>query len=185
VALSGPAWVAKFPTSEDLADLAEPFRGNAMRFVSALTAAGASVAISTTFRPPERAYLMHFAFDILKGTIQPGDVPPMAGVDIQWVHAAANGTPDPVASKTAAARMVSGYNIVFRPVLTSRHTERNAVDMTITWQGNLTIANADGTTITIATTPRNGGNTDLHAVGQTYGVIKLVKDPPHWSNDGH
>jgi hypothetical protein len=27
--------------------------------------------------------------------------------------------------------------------------------------------------------------TDLHALGATYGVIKLVSDPPHWSDDGH
>lgn len=26
---------------------------------------------------------------------------------------------------------------------------------------------------------------DLYAVGATYGVQKLVSDPPHWSDDGH
>jgi uncharacterized Zn-binding protein involved in type VI secretion len=26
---------------------------------------------------------------------------------------------------------------------------------------------------------------DLHAVGASYGVHKLVSDPPHWSDDGH
>ena len=25
----------------------------------------------------------------------------------------------------------------------------------------------------------------LNAVGATYGVNKLVSDPPHWSDDGH
>lgn len=47
------------------------------------------------------------------------------------------------------------------------------------------VNDASGSAITITTTPRTGMNPALHAVGQTYGVIKLVADPPHWSDDGH
>jgi hypothetical protein len=82
--------------------------------------------------------------------------------------------------------MVQGYDIVFKPVLTSRHTEGNAIDMDISWQGNLAITNAGGNTITITTTPRTGsGNAALQGVGASYGVRKLATDPPHWSTDGH
>ena len=82
--------------------------------------------------------------------------------------------------------MVQAYGIVFKPVLNSRHTEGKAIDMDITWQGHLTIANAAGAQVAIATQPRTGaGNTTLQGVGATYGVRKLASDPPHWSSDGH
>jgi hypothetical protein len=28
-------------------------------------------------------------------------------------------------------------------------------------------------------------NPVLHKIGASYGVIKLLSDPPHWSSDGH
>ena len=31
----------------------------------------------------------------------------------------------------------------------------------------------------------NRANARLQAVGRSFGVIKLVDDPPHWSDDGH
>jgi hypothetical protein len=185
VPLSGPSWVPLFPTSKKLTDLVAPFRDNATKFVGGLTAAGASVSIGDTLRPPQRAYLMHFSFAIARESLDPRTVPAMAGVDIQWVHKTPQGQPDLAASKSPAEQMVVGYGIVFKPALTSRHTEGKAIDMTISWQGDLKIANADGTTTTITSLPKNGGNTDLHNVGSTYGVIKLVNDPPHWSSDGH
>ena len=55
------------------------------------------------------------------------------------------------------------------PAVSSRHTEKKAVDMTIAWTGTLSIKNKDGTTKSIATTPRDGTNADLIAVGATYG----------------
>ena len=57
--------------------------------------------------------------------------------------------------------------------------------MTISWQGTLTITDFDGVTRKIASSPRNGSNPELIQVGKTFGVIKLVSDPPHWSDDGH
>jgi hypothetical protein len=33
--------------------------------------------------------------------------------------------------------------------------------------------------------PRDGSNPELIKVGATFGVMKLVSDPPHWSDDGH
>ncbi|HYL77371.1 MAG TPA: hypothetical protein VEU96_24370 [Bryobacteraceae bacterium] len=183
---SGPYWVSKFPSSKSTDDLVEPFRTSAKRFIAALQAAQASVVVDDTYRPVERAYLMRFAWEIARNNFSPANVKAQAGVDIQWVHLDPLGQPDLAASKAAAEQMVQGYAIAFEPVLATRHTERLAVDMTITWQGDLTIAAGDGSLTTITSLPRTGaGNTDLHAVGATYGVIKLVKDHPHWSSDGH
>ena len=184
--LSGAGWVSRFPTSRSLNDLVEPFRSSAGRFVAALSAAGAAVTVADTLRPPQRAYLMHFSFAIARLGQDPTAVPPMAGVDIQWMHSNGTGAPDPEASRAAALAMVQAYGVVFQPVLNSRHTEGRAVDMDIAWQGDLSIARADGTMVTITSTPRTGaGNPDLHAVGASYGVVKLLSDAPHWSVDGH
>lgn len=182
---SGPEWVEQFPTSSSVDDLKEPFRNNVRNFLAALAKAGARVVVTDTFRPPQRVYLMHWAFAIANGTANPAKVPPLDGVDIQWVHTDAAGNPDGAATKAAAAAMVKAYGIVFAPALGSRHTDGLAVDMTISWSGNLTIKNASGSPLSIAHPPANGMNPGLHAVGATYGVIKLVSDPPHWSSDGH
>jgi len=177
--LSGPQWVARFPGSRSIFDTKEPFVGKLTRFHQALRDAGANISISATLRPPERAYLMHFSFRIAREGLDPRTVPPMPGVDIQWFH----GTT--AASRNAAAQMVAGYNIAFKPALSSRHTQGLAIDMTITWAGTLKIKDASGTVRNIGS-PRNGrDNGALHTVGSTYGVIKLVSDPPHWSSDGH
>jgi plastocyanin len=182
---SGAGWVARFPTSTATADLNAPFGGNVDSFIAAMQAGGATVTISATYRPAERAYLMHYSHRIAQGGLDPATVPAMAGVDICWLHRDANGNADVPASRAAAQAMVNGYSIVHPPALQSRHTERRAIDMSISWGGNLTLNNATGNAVTITTTPRGGGNTNLHAVGATYGVIKLVTDAPHWSDDGH
>lgn len=184
--LSGPDWVSKFPPSKSLDALIEPMRTGATQFVAALRAAGATVMVADTLRPPQRAYLMHYSFLIARQGLDPATVPAMAGVDIQWVHVDAAGAADVAASKAAAEKMVQTYGVVFLPVLNSRHTEGRAVDMDILWPGTLNVARADGTMAAIASTPRTGAaNVELHAVGATYGVIKLVTDAPHWSADGH
>jgi hypothetical protein len=183
--LSGAQWVNQFPQSTSIDDLVEPFRTNVNNFVSALRAAGAVVHISTTFRPPERAYLMHYSFRIANNTLNPANVPRHPGINIIWLHRDDKGNPDLNASRQAANAMVAGYNIAFAPALHTRHTQGLAIDMTISWRGNLNIMNGSGTVVHITSQPRNGGNTDLHTVGRTYSVIKLARDPPHWSNDGH
>jgi hypothetical protein len=186
MALSGPQWASQFPTSSSTDDLTEPFRSNVNRFLAALGSAGATVSISATLRPPERAYLMHYSFRIAREGFDPATVPAMAGVDIQWVHSAPDGSPSSSASRSAAEQMVQAYGIVFRPALGSRHTQGNAIDVDITWQGDLTISNAGGNPITISTTPRTGaGNAALQGIGAGFGVRKLASDAPHWSNDGH
>jgi hypothetical protein len=183
--LSGSSWTSQFPNSSDTSTLADGFRQNADNFISALSGAGATVEVSSTLRPPERAYLMHYSWRIAREGLDPATVPEKEGVNIDWVHKKADGSVDLAASRTAAQAMVDGYGVVFKPSLTSRHTEGHAIDMSIGWTGNLSISNAGGATIVINNGPRTGSNSQLIQVGATYGLIKLVTDPPHWSNDGH
>lgn len=181
---SGKSWVSQFPTSTSVDDLVSPFRENLKAFLSALNKAGASVAINATYRPVERAYLMHYAFRIAREGLSPKDVPAMEGVDIQWGHLDNKGNLDIVASRRAAEDMVAAYGIAFKPALRSNHTARLAVDMSINWSGSLSILNSAGKKVVITSSPRSGSNADLIRVGKTYGVIKLVSDPPHWSQNG-
>ncbi|EGT4328310.1 peptidoglycan-binding domain-containing protein, partial [Cronobacter sakazakii] len=84
--LSGAAWVNKFQGSASTETLSYPFRTNVEQFLAALRQAGAVVTIAATLRPPERAYLMHWCWKISRGLVKASDVPPMAGVDIEWDH---------------------------------------------------------------------------------------------------
>jgi len=172
--LSGLAWVARFPTSASTDDLTPDFRTNVNAFIAAIRAAGGTVRISATHRPAERAYLMHYAWQIANRHISPADVPAKAGVNIEWDHG------NDEASIKAAREMTgaNGYNIVFKPSLTSLHITRQAIDMTISGHIGTTMTKRDGTRVTIRT------EADLHAVGKSYGVIKNLKDRPHWSTNG-
>jgi hypothetical protein len=184
--LSGTPWVSNFPNSTSLDDLVDPFKGNVKKFIAALTAAGATVTVNATLRPKERAYLMHWSYKIAKDNTDPETVPAMAGVDIEWVHKDKDGNKSLAASRLGAKQMVDGFDVVYLPVLTSRHTEGKAVDMDISWTAQeLKIKNNAGTVVTIKTGNKDGSNPELHKVGKSYGVIKLVSDPPHWSIDGH
>jgi hypothetical protein len=74
--------------------------------------------------------------------------------------------------------MMKDYGIVHKPELTSNHTARRAIDMTIRNIIGKTMKDTEGNDVVIKR------EVDLHKVGDTYGVIKLVKDEPHWSEDG-
>lgn len=176
--LSGVQWVARFPTSRDIDDLVSPFRDNTRRFVTAMRAGGATVTISATRRPRERAYLMHWAWRIARQNYAADNIQQMPGVAINWDHGS------PRASKAAAQAMVDAYGMVQIAALNSEHIEGRAIDMTISWQETLAIADRDGVTRRIASQPRNGSNAELVAIGRGYGVIKLLSDPPHWSLHG-
>jgi D-alanyl-D-alanine dipeptidase len=155
--LSGAQWCGCFPTSTSLDDLTDKFEMRVCRFIAALREGGATVTISATYRPPERAYLMHFCCMIADSGQDPAAIPSMTGVDIDWTHDG-----DIEAARLAARQMKAVYNIRYPAALVSRHTQRRAIDMTIT----------------------NAPN-DVVALGASFGVIKLKTDPPHWSDDGH
>lgn len=184
---AGPAWVDRFPGSNAPQACVEPFRSGLIAFLAALAAAGATVRLNATLRPPERAYLMHCAWDIAKNMADPATMPSMPGVDIDWVLRDAAGRPDIPKSRTAARLMVERFGIVAQAALVSRHTQGVAVDMDVSWRGTLSIARHDGSITQVNGSPRTGMHPDLASVGASYGVIKAVfaGDPPHWSNDGH
>lgn len=73
------------------------------------------------------------------------------------------------------------------PSLTSRQIIGSAIDMSVSWQGNLLIVDSHGNTVEIKTPPWSGMNLQLHRVGESYGVIKYNRrgrDEPHWSDNG-
>lgn len=176
--LSGAHWTSRFPTSNSLAELTSAFRVCVERFIQSLEAGGASVAIRATYRPKERAYLMHWSYRVGREAFSPAGIPSMEGVDIEWAHKAADGLVDLAASRAAAQAMVSAFDIVYRPALASRHTERRAIDMTITNYLRKTFIDGRNRSCLVER------DTDLFEVGRSFGVIKLLSDRPHWSDDG-
>ena len=184
--LSGLLWVSKFPTSSSTDDLVDPFKSSVKKFIAALEASSATVSVNATKRPKERAFLMHWSYRIAKENYDPEKVPEMAGVDIDWVHRDDKGNMNASVSKTNAEQMVAGYDIAYRPAIESRHTECKAIDMDISWiTAELKIKDGAGKDVTIKSGAKDGSNSELHKVGKSYNVIKLVSDPPHWSSDGH
>ncbi|MCB5167533.1 hypothetical protein LG634_22225 [Streptomyces bambusae] len=196
--LSGAAWAQQFPASTRLEDLEAGYRTKVTGFVKAMRAGGIRVTPVTTYRPAERAYMMHYAWRIMKKQITPDKVPafkPAKGqspVNICWQHTDANGKYDAAASVAAATRLNTAFgtdpNNRVAPALNTLHTPRLAIDMNTTWSArSITVADKSGTPVTIATTPRTGLNSKLIAVGATYGVIHFAppkSDPNHWSYNG-
>ena len=180
--LSGRSWLqanqARFPNSAMLADLASPFRENVVRFTDSLKAAGAKIRVSATRRNEGRAKLMNACWRIAEGSLKPGDVPAIADCDIKWDHG------DDKASRRGAREMVETFGIAFPPSLTSLHILGRAIDMTISWEGTIKVADARGA-LRAVSAPRDGSNKVLQAIGASYGVRKLATDPPHWSDTGH
>jgi hypothetical protein len=182
--LSGEQWVARFPGSSSLDVLVDPFKANLTSFKAAIEAAGGTVRVNATYRPPERAYLMHWSYLISKGKNKPQGIPAMDGVNIEWDHG------DDKKSIAAANDMIVGFQmeaLATTPSLTSNHTIKKAADLTISWSGDLTIIDAAKKSITIKSEPKSGLNTELITVGATYNVIKYNRtgtDIPHWSHDG-
>lgn len=170
---SGRAWCEKFPTSASIYDLKPQFAEKAAGFVHALESAGAAIHVSATYRPPERAYLMHWCCQIADGNILPVGIPKMEGVDIDWSHGN-----DLAAAVAGAKAMKEGYGIAYPAALVSRHTQRLAIDMTIQWKGSIIVKDARGIEHSCA------HQQDLWPIGASYGVHKLASDPPHWSSDG-
>jgi hypothetical protein len=180
---SGAAWwhanQAKYPNSTKVEDLEPAFRAKVNAFLGALADAGIHPNIESTLRSKQRAYVMHYCWDIAHGKILPSEVPPYRGIDIVWDHGEA------AKSKKAAQNMVDLFEMDYMASLTSNHINGLAIDMKFSWTGTLKIKKKDGTVVEIKTTPRNGAdNTQMHEVGASYGVIKLVGDAPHWSVDG-
>ncbi len=184
--LSGLDWFkknqSKYPNSTSVNDLEGGFKTKVKNFIKALEDAGASVDVESTLRDKTRAAIMHWAFKVANGKVKPKAVPDIKGVSIEWDHG------DDKASVAAAKEMAgkSGFDIAFQPSLTSVHIEGKAIDMSISWSVKvLEIKDRKGKTVKIDKAPKSGQNKDLHKVGASFGVKKLVKDRPHWSADGN
>jgi len=86
--------------------------------------------------------------------------------------------------------MVTGFGLAVPPrsvnahALTSNHITGTAVDMNITWTGTINIKNRLNQAVPITFMADVHSNRGFHAVGESYGVRKLVTDAPHWSQDG-
>jgi hypothetical protein len=193
--LSGAHWVNQFPTSTSISDLKSPFKENVQEFVSALIEAGADVLINATYRPQNRADLMHYSWRIANGQLDPRNVPIIQGVNIIWVHTDNNGNYSVEASIQAANNMVQSYGISTRltdaPSRSSRHIDGLAIDMNISWSGNASIFVKDKSGQSIEVVKTLTDNVDLNPtlinIGRSYGVIKYHSpdnDPSHWSSDG-
>jgi hypothetical protein len=180
--LSGAAWFraneARFPNSDRISDLSPAFAVQVDAFVAMLRRASATVRINSTRRSANRAWIMHYAWRIAGGEIRPDAVPVNPQVDIHWDHG------DLRASRREAQAMVDLFRIRYRPSLVSNHIDGTAVDMTIDWDQAIDVVDASGRTRRIDHPRMGSTNSDLHAVGASYGVRKLVSDPPHWSADG-
>jgi hypothetical protein len=186
---SGISWVtwanAHAQNSSKIADLVEPFRSEATAFIAALGAAGAKVDISATKRSARRAYLFHWSWKIALGKCLASEATTMPGVDILWDHG------NDAASKKGAQEMVTGFGLAVPPTntnppaLASNHITGLAIDMDITWTGTIKVKDKHANDVAIAFIRDVNANTNLHAVGASYGVMKLVTDAPHWSFDGH
>ena len=181
--LSGSHWCAKYPTSKSIDDLKSPFKENVQAFIKCLKDNKATVRISATYRPVERAYLMHWAYRIAKDEVDYSKYPKTDPhkIGIVWDHGNEND------SKKAAQAMVKTYNIAFKPALTSRHTQKRAIDMTITGLPDKLKITQNGKTFEVDLgEPHTGQNSKLwDAADKYFKVKKLKSDPPHWSDDGH
>jgi hypothetical protein len=181
--LSSAAWwhanQARYPNSSALSDLASPFKARAATFIDSLKAAGAKVTVSATRRNRIRAHLMHYSWRIARGEVAPAAVPALPGLAIRWDHG------DLAQSKKGAREMSDLFGITFQPSLTSLHIEGRAIDMTIGWTDTIEVKDKTGKKRPLAAPRTGAANTGLHAIGATYGVIKLLSDPPHWSDNGH
>ncbi len=181
--LAGQAWFdayqSLYPYSKSTSELKPAFAAKVNKFISAMRNAGATVTIQTTYRSEGRAYLMHYAWGIAKLGSNPASVPPRDDVDIRWDFGNA------ALSRQAAQQMVDAFGIVYPPALNTNHAQRIAIDMSISWTAaTFKIKKANGQIVSITSGTKNGNNAKLWTVGQSYGVLKLPADKPHWSADG-
>jgi uncharacterized protein YcbK (DUF882 family) len=178
--LSGAHWVEKYKTEPTLDLLKDPFKGHISAFIEMLRSNRSRVAISATYRAPERAWLMHWAWMVARGKITYSKLNSISNpqkIDIVWDHG------DEASSREAARAMVSGYHMAHVAALSSRHTEGRAVDITIRRLPEILKIDKKEWPIGVA---RADANEALWFIGEhLFSVKKLATDPPHWSDDGH
>ena len=185
--LSGKSWANKFGHSTEISALNEPFRQNVDSFLKAL--AVLKPKIVSTYRSDEHQYLMYWSSQIAYHGVKPEDVPHWPGVDIVWIHKKPNGDVDPDASRAAAQELAQEMGVPPGTAVAlpgkSNHADRIAIDLVISWKGDLTV---DGMPLRGGTGDKqlDGFNKDLAALGLKYNVKKgqAKGDWMHWSATG-
>ena len=194
--LSGKEWVKEYKEKEGqseeslLNDLEYNFKNNVVTFINVLRNSGASVVVTSTRRSKKRATLMHYAWRIgVSKDITPQQAQietQKENIPINWIHTDSSGKYSEEISREKALEMKNAYGMRDKASLTSNHILGKAVDMTITWTKDIEIKDKTGKEYTL--TPNDGAKCkELHDIGATYGVHKLVKNPPddpHWSFNG-
>ncbi len=182
---SGASWVDRFPVSEDVNDLDSGFMNDLRAFRSVLEKGGAEVEILATKVPPERAYLMHWAWRIAKEGFNPRQVPYLDGVDVRWWHG------DMKSSQDAAWSMVLGYEIDdldTPPPQVSPYTEGQVIAMRIRWTGALTLYRDEPEEQVIDKGPNDATNPVILALAELHGLEHLLtvpdSDEVHWAMAG-
>lgn len=185
--------------------LAEPFRTNVEKFMTACRNGGADIVkIDETRRHPETQYLMYWAWKIGKDGYKKGaDAPPTQcsemDFDVDWFWTNPRPTDDcPEAEAlqlprylASAITMVKHFGLISRPGTTSKFSTGKAINLGICWKNDIRIVDAKGTTHLI---PGPGGplTPQLHVVAETYGVHKMktcefesARTVGFWSDNGH
>lgn len=186
---SGKYWVhwanVHARNSKSIDDLAPTFRKKVESFVKALTDGGANVHVLVTRRSAKRAYLFHWSWMIAFNKCKPSEAKAMVGVDIAWDHGSL------AKSRAAAMEMVNGFGLakppksVYPPSLTSNHISGRAIDMIIKWEGTIKVKKKNGSEVALKFKADVDKDTELQAVGASWGVKKLRSDDAHWSYNGH
>ncbi len=194
--LSGKEWVEEYKEKEGqseeslLNDLDFDFRKNVATFINILRNADANVVVTSTRRSKKRAMLMHYAWRIsVSKDITPQQAQQATqkeNIPINWIHTDSSGNYSEKISIEKALEMVNAYRMRDKASLTSNHILGKAIDMTITWTKTIKIKDKTGKEYILIA--NNGAKCkELHNIGATYGVYKLVKNPPddpHWSFNG-
>jgi len=170
---SGAQWCARFPTSAKLDDLLPDFADSCRAFLSALKKADATVTIAATYRPVERAYLMHWCCMIGGSGQDPAKAPAMKGVNIDWKHGGSIQK-----AREAARAMMAGYQIKFPAALVRRHHQRpgNALALDRLWTSERIGQNHFALGV--------GFGTNLRALGHAGGTLHRVRDRHRWRGAG-
>ena len=184
--LSGANWYGLanqngWKNSTDFGDLDPTFGGNCQKFVEGLRSSGANVSLTAGLRHKKRAYLMHFAWHVSKGSksaATANEVCRAEGINIEWDHGNAAQT------KTAAGALVKAFGLVHAASLTSNHMSGQAMDMKISnVPSKVTIGGKE-----YSAGAKGSGQMDEDKVdhsGKELGVIWFgAGDWVHWSKTG-
>ncbi len=198
--LAGTGWFSRYNQdyfgSNQVSDLSDTFRPEVQSFLGALQEGGVpNPTISSTKRSYERQFIMYYAKQIADGKMDADEVQEITptNIDIQWDYGNDNYSVAAAKALLGGQGFGIGTNPVGKPDQGSLHITGDAIDMNITGYKNKLVfvgpdatpwSEAHGYVEGLSLVKITDANT-LYEIGATYGVIKLLSDPPHWSVNGH